>query len=64
MVTYGLAPYFQKELLKKINSSLFYSVSFDESFNFELQKCQMDINVRYCDAKKNIAVHATLIRRF
>ena len=42
--------------MKKINSSLFYSVSFDESFNSELQKCQMDINVRYRYTKKNIAV--------
>ena len=56
MTIYGLAPYFKKELLKKINSSLFYSVSFDESFNSELQKCQMDINVLYWDTKKNIAV--------
>ena len=55
-IIYGLAPYFKKELLKKINSSLFYSVSFDESFNSELQKCQMDINVCYWDTKKNIAV--------
>ena len=37
MIIYGLASYFKKELLKKINSSLFYSVSFDESFNSELQ---------------------------
>ena len=56
MIIYGLGPYFKKELLKKINSSLFDSVSFDESFNSELQKCQMNINVRYWDTKKNIAV--------
>ena len=56
MIIYGLAPYFKIELLKKINSSLFYSVSFNESFNSELQKCQNDINVRYWDTKKNIAV--------
>ena len=55
-VIYGLVPYFRKELLKKINSSLFYSVLFDKSFNSELQKCQMDINVCYWDTKKNIAV--------
>ena len=56
MIIYVLAPYFKKELLKKINFSLFYSVSFDESFNSELQKCQMDINVHYWDTKKNTAV--------
>ena len=55
MIIYGLAPYFKKELLEKICSSLFYSVSFDGSFNFELQKCQIDI-VCYWDTKKNIAV--------
>ena len=55
MIIYGLAPYFKKELLKKVNSSLFYSVSFDENFNSELQKCQMDVNVRYWE-KENIAV--------
>ena len=57
MIIYGLAPYFKKKLLKKINFSFFYySVSFDESFNSELQKCQMDINVHYWDTKKNTAV--------
>ena len=56
MIIYSLAPYFKIELLKKINSSLFYSLSFNESFNSELQKCQIDINVRYWDTKKNIAV--------
>ena len=56
MIIYGLAPYFKKKLLKKINFSFFYSVSFDESFNSELQKCQMDINVCYWDTKNNIAV--------
>ena len=38
------------------NNSLFYSVSFDESSNSELQKCQMDINVRYWDTEQNVAV--------
>ena len=56
MIIYVLAPYFKKKLLMKINFSLFYSVSFDESFNSELQKCQMDINVHYWDTKKNTAV--------
>ena len=50
-------PTSKKKLLKKINFSFFYySVSFDESFNSELQKCQMDINVCYWDTKNNIAV--------
>ena len=48
MIIYGLPLYLKNELLKKISSSLYYSVSFNESFNPELQKCQMDIN-------KNIA---------
>ena len=55
MIIYGLAPYLKNELLKKISSSLYYSVSFNESFNSELQKCQMDINILW-DTKKNIAV--------
>ena len=55
MIIYGLAPYLKNELLKKSSSSLYYSVSFNESFNSELQKCQMDINILW-DTKKNIAV--------
>ena len=39
-------PLLQKRTLEE-NQLLFYSVSFDESFTSELQKCQIDINVRY-----------------
>ena len=53
MIIYGLAPYLIKQLLKEINSASFYSVSFDDSLNSELQKCQIDVNVRYWDTKKN-----------
>ena len=33
MILYGLAPHFKSRLRKAINSSIYYSLSFDESLN-------------------------------
>ena len=50
MILYGLGPYYKNELIKRINDSIYYSVSFDEALNSVIQKCQMDVNIRYWDS--------------
>ena len=47
LMNYGIARHFKRNLLKFINNSSFYSLSFDESLNSSLQSCQIDINIRY-----------------
>ena len=42
-ITYGLAPYVKGLLMKKIQSSPFFVLSFDESLNIIIQKEQMDL---------------------
>ena len=54
MILYGIATYCKSELLKQINSSPFLSLSFDESLNSMLQKCQMDVNIRFWNIETNI----------
>ena len=46
-----------------INTSSWYSVSFDESFNKNQQKCQMDVNLRYWNDEKNIAETSKFLLR-
>ena len=48
LMNYGIAPHFKSNLLKSINNSSFYCLSFDECLNSVLQSCQMDINIKCC----------------
>ena len=52
MILYGVGPYYKNELTKRIIDSIYYSVSFDEALNSVIQKCQMDVNIRYWDSTK------------
>ena len=54
MILYGLAPHFKSRLREAINSSIYYSLSFDESLNSVEQKCQFDVNVRLWNECRNI----------
>lgn len=63
-ICFGLAPYFQNILYKKISDSSFISVSFDECFNQVLQKAQVDYFVRYFDDKKKEVVSQYLSSQF
>ena len=54
MILYGLAPHFKSRLREAINSSIYYSLSFDESLNYVEQKCQIDANVRFWNECRNI----------
>ncbi|KAJ8671195.1 hypothetical protein QAD02_002454 [Eretmocerus hayati] len=54
MIKYGLGPYFAQNTIEGIKKSDVYSVSFDEAFNKNIQKTQMDIYGRFW--------HAGLIR--
>ena len=47
MILYAIVPYCRSELLKQINSFLFFSLSFDECLNSMLQKCQMEVNIQF-----------------
>ena len=48
------APYCKDKLIKQINDSICYSISFDEALNSIVQKCQMDFSIRYWDDKEQI----------
>ena len=56
MILYGIAPYRKVELLGQINSSPQFSLSFVEILNTALQKCQMDVNVRFFNNTTNMVV--------
>ena len=47
MISFGIAPYFMELLLAKVKEAPCFVISFDESFNEELKKEQMDFIVRY-----------------
>ena len=58
MILYRLAPYYKNELIKSINDSIYYSVSFDEALNCVIQKCQMDVNIRHWDStERKVKTH-------
>ena len=56
MILNGIAPYCKAELLGQINSSPQFSLSFDESLNTALQKCQMDAKIRLFNNTTNMVV--------
>ena len=47
LITFGIAPYFKELLLTELTEASCFVLSFDESFNPELQQEQMDFVVRY-----------------
>ena len=47
LISFGIAPYFMDLLLKELKDAPCYVISFDESFNEELEKEQMDFIGRY-----------------
>ena len=47
LITFGIAPYFKELLFAELTEAPCFVLSFDESFNQELQKEQMDFVVRY-----------------
>ena len=53
LIVYGVAPYFEGELLKTCNDASHLVLGFDESLNKISQKGQMDLTVRFWDELKN-----------
>lgn len=47
IISFGIAPYFRELLLTDLKQAPCFVISFDESFNQELQQEQMDFYVRY-----------------
>ena len=65
MIIYGLASYFKKELLKKkLNSFLFYSVSFDESLILGSKNVKRILMFIIGAQRRILLLHANLIQRF
>merc|ERR1719427_704531 len=61
---FGIAPYAKNILIKKVQETSYYAFSFDESFNAQLQKTQMDIIVRFFDDKKLKVINQYLTSEF
>ena len=45
-VTHGIAPYFKGKFIESLQLLLFYSVSFDESYNDAIKQGQKDWHIR------------------
>ena len=54
-ITHGLAPYFHDLVYNSVLQSDHIVACFDESLNEVVQKCQMDLCVRYWDVNKSWA---------
>ena len=63
-VVFGLALYFKELLVKDVKLSQFYSLSFDEKLNNNLQEEQMDISFRFWDDIAGEAVTRYFASRF
>ena len=46
-VLYGIASEFKRGLVYDVKSSPFFTVSFNESLNADLEMCQMEVSVRF-----------------
>ena len=53
VIKFGIAPIFKSMLFESIKLSECYVVCFDESLNDETQNCEMDVTIRFFDAKDN-----------
>ncbi|KAJ8672336.1 hypothetical protein QAD02_003595 [Eretmocerus hayati] len=51
MIFYGLGPYFAQKTLEFARGSGIHSISFDESFNDQIKKTQIDLHVRAWNAE-------------
>src|SRR3989442_5404410 len=49
IIRFGLAPYFQSQLLSEVKNCEHFVLAFDDSLNKVTQHCQMDIHIRYFD---------------
>ena len=53
VTTFGLAPFFQKELMSRIQLVPEFALSFDEAHNETVHKMQLDLCIRYFDEETN-----------
>lgn len=47
LTTFGIGPHFSKMLTDEVKASPAHCILFDESLNDELQKKQLDVQIRY-----------------
>ena len=53
LINHRLAAYFKERLSDDILKSEYFVVSFDQRLNATIQKCEMELLVRYWDSVKN-----------
>ena len=51
---YGITPEFKQKLIFDINSSPFYSVTFDKSMNSEFQMYQIDVGIQFWNNSRGL----------
>lgn len=56
VVTFGLSPHFQKEILTRVHQSKEFSISFDEALNKIVQRGQQDLWIRYFNESTGLVV--------
>ena len=64
LIIYGIFPAFKQKIKCTINDFPWFSISFDESLNRNLQKCQMDVNLRYWNNQKRVAETSCIDSQF
>ena len=52
-ITFGLAPYIKNLLLESVDEVIYYSLSFDESYNRIMKKGQMDLLIKFWDSAED-----------
>ena len=55
LIICGIFPAFKQKIKCTINDSPWFSISFDEILNRNLQKCQIDVNLRYWNNENSVA---------
>ena len=54
VINFGIAPIFKSMLVESIKLSERYVVCFDDSLNSKTQNCEMDVLIRFFDAKDKV----------
>jgi hypothetical protein len=64
LTVFGLASYFETQLIEELDKASFYSVSFDESYNKITKNEQMDFAIRFWDSQNQLIVNRYLGSQF
>ena len=56
---FGIAPYYKKQVIQEVKDQANYTLLFDESFNKDLKKQQLDVYVRIWDVNRVMTKYVT-----